>query len=67
MIKAVTKNNELIGKFESYIEFHKWLLGSDWGVIDYGNSLRAFQRDGGVVTLEPIDGAYLQKLHIKND
>lgn len=67
MIKAVTKQSGLIGEFESYMEFHMWLLGSDWAVVDLGKSLRAFQRDGGVVTLEPINGTYLQKLHIKND
>lgn len=65
MIKAVTKNNECIGEFESYIDFHKWLLGSDWGVVDYGSSLRKFQRDGGIVTLEPINAQYLNQLHIK--
>lgn len=66
MIKAIMKNGELIGKFGGYIDFHKWLLGSDWGVVDYGKPLWRLQRDGGTVILEPIDGAYLQKLHIKD-
>ena len=67
MIKAVTKQNSVIGTFESYIDFHMWLLDSDWAVVDINKPLRAFQRDGGVVTLEPINNAYLQKLNIKND
>lgn len=36
--------------------------------------IKAIQKDGtligkfgGIVTLEPINGAYLQKMHIKND
>lgn len=67
MIKAITKQNEVIGKFGGYIDFHMWLLDSDWAVVDMNKPLRAFQRDGGVVTLEQINDAYLQKLHIKND
>lgn len=65
MIKAVTKQNELIGKFGGYIDFQMWLLDSDWAVVDYNKPLRAFQRDGGVVTLEPINAQYLKKLNIK--
>ena len=64
MIEAITKTGERIGKFGGYIDFHMWLLDSDWAVVDMGKSLRAFQRDGGVVTLEPINGTYLQKLNI---
>lgn len=67
MIKAITKQNGVIGEFKNYMDFHMWLLDSNWAVVDLGKSLQAFQRDGGVVTLEPISGAYLQKLHIKND
>nr|DAG43681.1 MAG TPA: hypothetical protein [Caudoviricetes sp.] len=65
MIKAVTKQNGVIGEFKSYMDFHMWLLDSDWAVVDFGKSLQAFQRDGGVVTLEPINAQYLQKLNIK--
>lgn len=67
MIKVVTKENELVGKFGGYIDFHRWLLGSDWAVVDMNKPLRAFQRDGGTVVVEPINDAYLQKLHIKHD
>ena len=67
MIEAITKTGERIGKFGGYIDFHMWLLDSDWAVVDMNKPLRAFQRDGGVVILEPINGAYLRKLHIKND
>lgn len=66
MIKVVTTKNELVGEFGGYIDFHRWLLGSDWAVVDYGKTLYNLQRDGGTVTVEPINGAYLQKLHIKN-
>lgn len=65
MIKAIQKDGTLISEFGSYIDFHMWLLDSDWAVVDINKPLRAFQRDGGVVTLEPINGTYLQKLHIK--
>lgn len=67
MIKAIQKDGTVIGKFGGYIDFHMWLLDSNWAVVDINKPLRNFQRDGGVVTLEPIDNAYLQKLHIKND
>lgn len=67
MIKVVTKENALVGKFDAYIDFHRWLLNTDWGVVDYGKSLYRFQRDGGTVIVEPINEAYLQKLHIKNN
>lgn len=65
MIKAVTKENELIGKFGGYIDFHMWLLGSNFGVVDYGKPLWRLQRDGGTVILEPINNADLQKSNIK--
>lgn len=65
MIKAIQKDGTLISKFGGYIDFHMWLLDSYWAVVDINKPLRAFQRDGGVVTLEPINGTYLQKLHIK--
>lgn len=61
MIKVVTKENELVGKFGGYIDFHRWLLGTDWGVVDYGKTLYNLQRDGGTVIVEPINEAYLQK------
>ena len=67
MIEAITKQNETIKEFKSYMDFRMWLLDSNWAVVDMHKPLRAFQRDGGVVTLEPINDAYLQKLHIKND
>ena len=67
MIKAVTKQNEVIKTFNGYNGFYAWLIGSEWAVVDMHKPLHAFKRDGGVVTLEPIDNAYLQKLHIKND
>lgn len=67
MIEAITKTGERIGKFGGYIDFHMWLLDSDWAVVDCGKPLWRLQRDGGVVTLEPINNTYLQKLHIKND
>lgn len=67
MIKAVTKQNEVIETFNSYNGFYAWLLCSDWAVVDMHKPLHAFKRDGGVVTLEPINKAYLQKLNIKND
>lgn len=67
MIKAIQKDGTLIGKFGGYIDFTMWLEQSDWAVVDINKPLRAFQRDGGVVTLEPINGTYLQKMHIKHD
>lgn len=67
MIKVITKENELIGKFGGYIDFHHWLIGSAWGVVDYGKPLWRLQRDGGTVIVEPIDTEYLRKLNIIND
>lgn len=67
MIKAVTKQNEVIETFNGYNGFYAWLLCSDWAVVDMHKPLHAFKREGGVVTLEPINNAYLQKLNIKND
>lgn len=67
MIKVITKEHELIGKFGGYIDFHKWLLGSAWGVVDYGKPLCRLQRDGGTVIVECIDEEYMRKLHIIND
>ncbi len=67
MIKAITKQNETIKEFKSYNGFNVWLMGSEWAVVDLGKPLDEFKHDGGVVTLEPINDAYLQKLHIKND
>lgn len=34
MIEAITKTGECIGKFGGYIDFHMWLLDSDWKVVD---------------------------------
>ena len=65
MIKAVTKENELIKKFGGYIDFHNWLLGTDYAVVDYGKPIWRLQRDGGVVILEHINNEYLKRLHIK--
>ncbi len=67
MIKAVTKQNEVIETFNGYNGFYAWLLCSDWAVVDMNKPLHEFKRDGGVVTLEPINNAYLQKLNIKHD
>ena len=65
MIEAITKTGERIGNFGGYIDSHMWLLDSNWAVVDMNKPLRAFQRDGGVVTLEPINAQYLNQLHIK--
>lgn len=34
MIKAVTKQNEVIETFNGYNGFYAWLLCSDWAVVD---------------------------------
>lgn len=66
MIKAVTKQNELIGKFGGYVDFTLWLEHSDYAVLDIDKPLYNLKRDNaGTVTLEPINKAYLQKLYIK--
>ena len=66
MIKAVTKQNELIGKFGGYIDFIVWLEQSEYAVIAINKPLYNLKRDNtGTVTLEPINNVYLQKLHIK--
>lgn len=65
MIKAITKQNETIKEFKSYDGFNVWLMESEWAVVDLGKPLDEFKRDGGVVTLEPINDTYLQKLNIK--
>ncbi len=67
MVKVITKDGELIGKFGGYIDFYHWLEGSAWGVVDFGKPLWRLQRDGGTVIVEPIDTEYLRKLHIIND
>lgn len=66
MIKAVTKQNELIGKFGGYIDFTFWLEQSEYAVVAINKPLYNLKRDNaGTVILEPINKAYLQKLHIK--
>lgn len=65
MIKAITKQNETIKEFTSYNGFNVWLIESEWAVVDLGKPLSEFKRDGGVVTLEPINPTYLAKLNIK--
>lgn len=56
----VTYNGVVIEEFDSYGKFFKWLIGSDWSVIDFGS-------DTGIVLVEPITKELLQKLHIKHD
>lgn len=67
MITAVLKNGNVIGEFKSYNGFYKWLLCSQFGVVDMGKSLARFQREGGTVIMERIDDSYLKALHIKED
>lgn len=67
MITGKMITGAVVGTWDNYIEFHKWLLNSDWGVADMGKPLQDFQRDGGVVTLYYINQEYLQKLHIKEE
>lgn len=67
MIKVITKENELIGKFGGYHDFYNWLIGSAWGVVDFGKPLWRLQRDGGTVIVECINEGYMRKLHIINE
>lgn len=62
MITAVLQNGTKINKFNNYKEFYKWLIGSQFGVLDMGKSLARFQREGGTVIMERIDDSYLKKL-----
>ena len=67
MITAVLENGNVISEFKNYKEFFKWLIGSQFGVVDCGKSLKRFQRDGGTVIMTCIDDNYLKALHIKED
>ncbi len=67
MITAVLESGNVINEFNNYKEFYKWLIGSQFGVLDMGKSLARFQREGGTVIMECIDDNYLKALHIKED
>lgn len=55
-----TWNGVIINEFDNYSQFYSWLMGSYWGVRDFGG-------DTGIILVEPINEAYLQKLGIIND
>lgn len=55
-----TWNGVIIEEFDNYNQFYNWLICSDWGVRDFGG-------DTGIILVEPINEAYLQKLGIIND
>lgn len=67
MITAVLQNGNKIGEWKNYKEYFKWLIGSQFAVVDYGKSLQRFQREGGTVIMNYIDDVYLKRLHIKED
>lgn len=67
MIKVVTTKGIEIKEFNTYNGFFSWLLCSDYGVVDYGKDLESLKREGGTVTVQAQDDAYLQRLHIKED
>ena len=55
-----TWNGVVIEEFDNYRQLYNWLMVSDWGVRDFGG-------DTGIILVEPINEAYLQKLNIIND
>jgi hypothetical protein len=56
-----TWNGVIIEEFDNYFQFFNWLMTVGcWGVRDFGG-------DTGIILVEPIDKAYLQKLNIIND
>lgn len=58
---TVTWNGVIINEFDNYFQFYIWLMEVGcWGVRDFGD-------DTGIILVEPIDEAYLQKLNIIND
>lgn len=65
MITVVTTKNEVVNEFNTYRRFFAWLIGSDFGVVDFGKDLDNLKRDGGTVTVEPLSREYLEKLNIK--
>lgn len=65
MIKVVTTKNEVVNEFSTYNSFYAWLMGSDFGVVDFGKNIYNLKRDGGTVTVEPLSREYLEKLNIK--
>ena len=61
----VTTKNEVLNEFNTYRGFYTWLMGSDFGVVDFGKNLDNLKRDGGTVIVEPLSREYLEKLGIK--
>lgn len=56
-----TWNGVIINEFDNYFQFYNWLMEVGcWGVRDFGG-------DTGIILVEPITEAYLQKLGIIND
>lgn len=66
MIKVVTTDGIKIKEFNDYGTFFaSWLLCSNYSIVDFGKDLESLKRDGGIVTVQPIDNTYLKLLHIK--
>ena len=56
-----TYNGVIIEEFDNYSQFFNWLMKVGcWGVRDFSD-------DTGIIVVEPINKAYLQKLNIIND